>query len=157
VPLLSLAKLVDRTAPPSEEHRARWRRRCQLWSEAGILPTVAPQTKDDGRKRRLYHENTIWLAAVLLRVSDFIVDTDVLAGLSRDIQRASKGRSAFGRWWRDVGLGNRPAYMFFSFTGMHFILGSTLNQFDQHLSDEPAIILDLTEVFMAVSQNAPED
>jgi hypothetical protein len=97
------------------------------------------------------------LAAVLLRVSDFIVDNNVLAELSLDIQRASKSRSAFSRWWRDVMLGNRPAYMFFSFTEMEIRLGSTLDQFAQNLMDEAAIILDLTEVFAAVRENAAED
>ena len=157
MPLLSLAKLLDRTAPPSEERRARWRRRCQLWSEAGILPTVTPRTKEGGRKRRLYREDTIWLAAVLLRVSDYIVDTNVLAGLSRDIQRTSKGRSAFARWWRDVMLGNRSAYMFYSSTEMKILLGSTLDQFTPYLLDETAVILDLTEVFAVVRENAAQD
>jgi hypothetical protein len=157
VPLLSLANLVDRTAPPSEEHRARWRRRCQLWSEAGILPLVARQTKDDGRKRRLYRDDTIWLAAVLLRVSDFIVDTNVLAELSRDIQRVSKGRSAVSRLWQDVILGNRSAYMFFSVEEAHIRLSPTLDQFASLLYDEAAIILDLTEVFAAARHNEAED
>jgi hypothetical protein len=155
--LLNVAKLVDRAAPPSEDRRAKWLRRCQLWSVSGILPTSASQLASEGRRRRLYRTETIWLAAVLLRVSNNIVDTNVLAGLSRDIQRASKGRSAFARWWRDVMLGNRSAYMFFSSTEMKITLGSTLDQFTPYLRDETAIILDLTEVFAVVRAHAAED
>jgi hypothetical protein len=81
----------------------------------------------------------------------------VLAGLSRDIQRESKGRSAFARWWRDVLLGNRSAYMFFSSTEMQITLGSTLDQFIPYLRDETAIILDLTEVFSVVRARAAEE
>jgi hypothetical protein len=115
---------------------------------------VAPPTKDEGRKRRLYREDTIWLAAVLLRVSDVIVDTDVLAGLSGNIQRASKGRSALSRWWRDVMLGNRSAYMFLSPIDMSITLGSTLEEFAPYLMDEIGIILDLMEVFDGVRTSA---
>jgi hypothetical protein len=118
---------------------------------------VAPQTKDKGRKRRLYPDDTIWLAAVLLRVSDVIVDIVVLAGLSGNIQRLSKGRSALSRWWRDVMLGNRSAYMFISVTDMQIMLGDTLDEFARYLGDETAIILDLVEVFDGVRTSAPEN
>jgi hypothetical protein len=81
----------------------------------------------------------------------------VLARLSRDIQDASKGRSAFARWWRDVILGDRSAYMFFSSTELNITLGSTLNDFAPYLLDETATILDLTEVFAEVRARAAED
>jgi len=47
--------------------------------------------------------------------------------------------------------------MFFSSTDMQIRLSTTLNLLGPHLLDETAIILDLTEVFAVVRENAARD
>src|SRR5438128_1649265 len=105
--LLYVSEFVDRCAPPTEDHRPTWIRRCQLWPDAGILPMPTPQTRGSGRRRRVYREDAVPLAAVLLRLSDWGTDTNVLQAISSRLQVISKGRGKFARFWRDAVQGKR--------------------------------------------------
>src|SRR5947209_2688047 len=111
--LLSVGQLVDRTAPPTEVQVALWQRRVRLWTDAGILPTVGPH--DGTRRHRRYSDSVVYLAAVLLRISDFVTETSILRRLSVSIQDWSKSRGKFARLWRDAIKGSRSTcYISFS-------------------------------------------
>ena len=101
--LITVSELVDRAAPPTEDHRAVWLRRARLWSVGDILPTATPQ--GGTRKHRVYRESTVFLAAVLFRISDFGVTTDILRHISVLLKDADQGRAAFDRSWRRVKRG----------------------------------------------------
>jgi hypothetical protein len=101
--LITVSELVHRAAPPTEDHRALWLRRARLWSVANILPMAAPQ--GGTRKHRSYSENTIFLAAILFRISDFGITTDILREISAILQSADRGRSRFDRSWRQMKQG----------------------------------------------------
>ena len=160
---LYVADFVDRCAPPTEGHRSTWIRRCQLWSDAGILPTPpTPQPKDSGRRRRVYQEDTVPLAAVLLRLSDLGVEASLLKSISITFQKISKGRGRFARFWKAALEGNRAtAYVSFSLEA-----GRPSYRYDaQELGwagwaylnvDEPAIFLNLAAVFAEVRHAAEE-
>src|SRR5690349_4461544 len=110
--LLSVAQLVDRTAPPTENQVALWQRRVRLWSDAGILTTVGPH-EGTGKHRR-YSDSVVYLAAVLLRISDFVTETSTLKRIAISIQASLKGRN-FSRMWRDAINGKRgTCYISFS-------------------------------------------
>jgi hypothetical protein len=98
--LITVSDLVHRAAPPTEEHRALWLRRARLWSISNILPMAAPQ--GGTRRHRSYSENTIFLAAILFRISDFGITTDILRRISAILQNADNGRSRFDRLWRRI-------------------------------------------------------
>jgi hypothetical protein len=156
--LLSVAQLVDRTAPPTEYHRSLWLRRAQHWSGLGILPTARPQ--DGSRKRRLYREETVYLAAVLLRLSGFGIETSILEWISTHLQQISRGRGRFARFWRDAIQGNRQiAYISISLSfegqSFHYYNGLT-DAVTPALRDEPAIFLNLAGVFEEVRHAAEE-
>jgi hypothetical protein len=101
--LITVSELVDRAAPPSEDHRAIWLRRARLWSIAKILPAATPQ--GGTRKHRAYSENVVFLAAVLFRISDFGITTEIPRELSNILQISDQGRSAFSRIWRHAKRG----------------------------------------------------
>jgi hypothetical protein len=159
--LLSVSQLVERTAPPTEDHIALWQRRVRLWSDAGILPTAGPDHGGGTRKRWRYRESTIHLAAVLLRLSDFGVETSIIDRISKAIQRNSKGRGAFSRFWRDAIAGNRnTSYVMFTLDEESLFL------FDEHgyglgtftLHEEPGLFLNLSGVFEEVrAAETPEE
>jgi hypothetical protein len=160
--LLYVADFVDRCAPPTEDRRPTWIRRCQLWADAGILPMPTPQPNQSGRRRRVYREDTVPLAAVLLRISDLVIETSILERISTTLQNDSKGRGRFARFWRDALNGNRStAYISFSpqtgkplyrYDGREFGLVAWTST----LADEPEIFLNLAAVFAEVRHAAEE-
>ena len=160
--LLYVADFVDRCAPPTEDRRPTWIRRCQLWSDAGILPTPTPQPKDSGRRRRVYREDTVPLAAVLLRLSDLGIEASLLEWISTALQEDSKGRGRFARFWKAALQGDRStAYISFSrkagrpdydYDDEEFGLAAWATV----LIDEAAIFLDLVAVFAEVRHAAEE-
>jgi hypothetical protein len=101
--LITVSELVDRAAPPTEGHRTVWLRRARLWSVGDILPTATPQ--GGTRKHRVYSESTVFLAAVLFRISDFGVTTDILRDISDCLQNADQGRAGFSRAWHRIKRG----------------------------------------------------
>jgi hypothetical protein len=157
--LLNVAKLVDRAAPPSEDRRAKWLRRCQLWSVAGILPTAVSQPASEGRRRRLYRTETIWLAAVLLRLSDLGLETSLIEIISSVIQEQTRSRrQRFGRFWHETIEGSRAtAYILFSLKDKANIYynegGEGLDIFGD-LCDAPTVVLNLATVFEEVRSAA---
>jgi hypothetical protein len=157
MPLLSVAQLVKRAAPPSEAFVSVWERRVRLWSEGGILPTAGPD-KDAGTRRRWrYAESAIHLAAILLRLSDFGIETGILKYISEELQMTSRGRGGFARFWRDAIAGNRAtSYVLFSIdpeTGIIFDEhGYGLGSFTLH--EEPGLFLNLSGVFEEVRRAA---
>jgi len=160
--LLYVADFVDRCAPPTEDRRPTWVRRCQLWADAGILPAPTPQPKDSGRRRRVYREDTVPLAAVLLRLSDPGIEASLLEWISTALQEDSKGRGRFARFWKAALQGDRStAYISFSrkagrpnydYDDEEFGLAAWAGV----LIDEPAIFLDLVAVFAEVRHAAEE-
>jgi hypothetical protein len=101
--LITVSELVHRAAPPTEDHRALWLRRARLWSVGNILPMAAPQ--GGTRKHRSYSENTIFLAAILFRISDLGITAEILREISAILQSADNGRSRFDRSWRRMKQG----------------------------------------------------
>jgi hypothetical protein len=160
--LLYVADFVDRCAPPTEDRRPTWIRRCQLWADSGILPMPTPQPNRSGRRRRVYREDAVPLVAVLLRVSDLGLETDFLKSISVALQKDSKGRGRFARFWKAALKGDRStAYISFSPQA-----GRATYRYDEQefglqawtstLADEPAIFLDLVAVFAEVRDAAEE-
>jgi hypothetical protein len=160
--LLYVADFVDRCAPPTEAQRPTWIRRCQLWSDAFILPTPTPQPKGSGRRRRVYRENTVPLAAVLLRLSDLGIETSLLEWISTRLQEDTKGRGRFARFWQAALKGNRStAYISFYLQAgtphYHYDEGELgLRSWTSVLLDEPEIFLNLAAVFAEVRHAAEE-
>jgi hypothetical protein len=154
--LITVSELVDRAAPPTDDHRILWLRRARLWSVSGILPVAAPQATV--RKHRAYSEDAIFLAAVLFRIADLGITTRILQMISATLQEADKRSSAFARLWRRSRRGevayisvylSRDIYpeiwVQFSETGL-----SGLDLDD----DGPAIVLNLEKVFEELSAAA---
>ena len=160
--LLYVADFVDRCAPPTEDRRPTWIRRCQLWADAGILPMPTPQPNRSGRRRRVYREDGVPLAAVLLRLSDLGVEASLLEWISTALQEDSKGRGRFARFWKAALQGNRStAYISFSPEAGRATYGYDEQEFGLQawtstLADEPAIFLDLVAVFAEVRDAAEE-
>jgi hypothetical protein len=165
--LLYVTDFVDRCAPPTEDRRPTWIRRCQLWSDAGILPTPTPQSKDSGRRRRVYREETIPLAAVLLRLSDWGIETSILQAIASEIQITSRGRGKFARFWRDAVQGKRgTAYISFSLVPDFYPrvdicydvneLGLASFTNNTTIWDKAPIFVDLAGIFVEV-RNAAEE
>ncbi len=101
--LITVSELIERCAPPSEKHRALWLRRAREWSGAGILPTAKRQRQGSGR-HRLYDFDTLYLAAVLFRISDLGIPIGVLGSISALIQppHRTKERREFAEFWRQA-------------------------------------------------------
>jgi hypothetical protein len=164
--LLYVSEFVDRCAPPSEDYRPTWIRRCQLWPDAGILPTPAPQPKGSGRRRRVYSEDTVPLAAVLLRLSDWGIETSLLQEIASELQVISRGRGKFARFWRDAVQGKRrTAYITFSIVPeFHPRVDINYDENEVGLSqltndtiwDKAPIFVDLAGIFSEV-RNAAEE
>jgi hypothetical protein len=160
--LLYVADFVDRCAPPTEYHKPTWIRRCQLWPDAGILPTPTPQPNRNGRKRRLYREDTVPLAAVLLRLSDLGIETGFLKWISTNLQNNTKGRGRFARFWQDALKGHRStSYISFSIKDGNYSYSYDDKEFGlgawtPTLVDQPAIFLNLAAVFVEVRHAAEE-
>jgi hypothetical protein len=106
--LITVSELVDRAAPPTEDHRSVWLRRARLWSVRDILPTAAPQ--GGTRKHRAYSESTVFLAAILFRISDLGVTTEILRELSLILKDLGQGKSASDREWRRIKRGVPTRY-----------------------------------------------
>jgi hypothetical protein len=101
--LITVSELVDRAAPPTVDHRSVWLRRARLWSVGDILPTATPQ--GGARKHRVYRESTVFLAAILFRISDFGVTTEILRELSIILKNVGQGKGASDRAWRRITRG----------------------------------------------------
>jgi hypothetical protein len=99
-PLITILELVRRCSPFSEEHLALWVRRARHWATLGMLPVAMPGRGE--RSRRLYDPDTVYLLSVLLRISDFGVETSILTIISSFIQNNMKGRGSFARFWREA-------------------------------------------------------
>jgi hypothetical protein len=54
------------------------------------------------RNSRLYDAETIYLAAVLFRISDLGIDAAVIKEISAFLQSNSHGQGGFARFWRDA-------------------------------------------------------
>ena len=162
--LITVSELVDRAAPPTEDHRSVWLRRARLWSVGDILPTATPQ--GGARKHRVYRESTVFLAAILFRISDLGVTTEILRALSQILIDADQGRAAFNRAWRRIKRGIPARYGindgFVEIVGGAYIsvkLPRMHEPFQVFLSDKgpskqlipkddaPAIILNLTKLW----------
>jgi hypothetical protein len=66
--MLTVSELVERCAPPSENHRRLWLRRARVWARDGTLPTLNYPV---GRGRhRQFDDDAVTLARVLFRLSD---------------------------------------------------------------------------------------
>jgi hypothetical protein len=160
--LLYVADFVDRCAPPTEDHRPTWIRRCQLWADAGILPAPIPEPKGRGRRRRVYGENTVPLAAVLLRLSDLGIETGFLKWISTSLQNDTRGRGRFARFWQAALKGDRStAYISFSLQEGKYSYRYDEKEFGlmawtSTLADQPEIFLNLTSVFVEVRHAAEE-
>jgi hypothetical protein len=160
--LITVSELVDRAAPPSEDRRRVWLRRARLWSVANILPTATAQGA--ARRHRLYSENTIFLAAILFRISDLGATTDILHAVSEDIQWVDKHKGRPGKVWRLIKrrIIKREGYLRirYNYKGRPEIL----NDIDEHglshlgmYDDTPAIFLNLTAVLEELSAVAGEE
>ena len=99
--LVTVSELVEICSPPSDDHRALWLRRAREWSAAGVLPPSQRHQQGSGR-HRLYDFNSIYLAAVLFRMSDLGVPVGVLAQISRLIRSPNRTRAErdFRKFWR---------------------------------------------------------
>ena len=171
--LITVSELVDRAAPPTEDHRSVWLRRARLWSVGDILPTAAPQ--GGTRKHRAYSESTVFLAGILFRISDFGVTTEILRELSLILKDADQGKTAFDRAWRRVKRGVPTRYGvkdgFVEIVGGAYIsvkLPRMNEPFQVFLSDKgpskqlipkddaPAIILNLTKLWEELSERTAD-
>jgi len=160
--LLYVAEFVDRCAPPTEYHKPTWIRRCQLWPDAGILPMPTPQPSRSGRKRRVYREEMVPLAAVLLRLSDLAIETRFLKWISTSLQNNTKGRGRFARFWNAALKGDRStAYISFYLHDGNYSFRYDekefgLVAFTSAFADQPEIFLNLAAVFVEVRHAAEE-
>jgi hypothetical protein len=96
--LLTIKQLVRRCAPPNEHRVGLWERRLRHWAVQGILPVAQPGR--GSRNARMFGAKAVYLAAVLLRISDFGLETNILAEVSSYIQTNSLGRGNFARFWQ---------------------------------------------------------
>jgi len=160
--LLYVADFVDRCAPPTEDYKPTWIRRCQLWPDAGILPTPTPQPNRSGRKRRVYREDTVPLAAVLLRLSDLGIETSFLKWISTSLQNNTKGRGHFAISWKAALKEHRStAYISFyihegNYSYRYDEREFGLTAFTSAFTDQPEIFLDLAAIFVEVRHAAEE-
>jgi hypothetical protein len=171
--LITVSELVDRAAPPTEDHRSVWLRRARLWSVGDILPTATPQ--GGARKHRVYRESTVFLAAILFRISDFGVTTEILRELSLILNDADQGRAAFNRAWRRIKRGIPTRYGlkdgFVEIVGGAYIsvkLPRIGEPFQVRLTDKgpieqliprddaPAIIMNLTKLWEELSERTAD-
>jgi hypothetical protein len=171
--LITVSELVDRAAPPTEDHRSVWLRRARLWSVGDILPTATPQ--GGARKHRVYRESTVFLAAILFRISDFGVTTEILRELSLILKDAGQGKTASDRAWRRIKRGVPTRYRardgFIEIVGGAYIsvklprkgepiqVGFTDKGLSTHLipkDDAPAIILNLAKLWEELSERTAD-
>lgn len=96
--LLTIKQLVRRCAPPNEQRVGLWERRLRHWAVQGILPVAQPSR--GSRNARMFGAEAVHLAAVLLRISDFGLETNILAEVSSYIQTNSLGSGKFARFWK---------------------------------------------------------
>ena len=95
----TVVELVRRCSPPQGEERfALWLRRVRHWTALGILP-LANLTRGR-RNSRVYDLDALHIAALLLRISDFGIETNILESISSFIQNNMFGRGRFARFWR---------------------------------------------------------
>jgi hypothetical protein len=87
--LITLAKVIERCAPPSPEYIRPWLRRLRDLTATKAVPVAARQHEGAG-KHRLYDPNIIPLAAVLLRLGDCGVQIGNLSSLARVILHPRK-------------------------------------------------------------------
>jgi hypothetical protein len=167
--LITVSQLVHRAAPPTEDHRALWLRRARLWSvediqgRMTILPVAVPQA--GSRKHRSYSEGAIFLAAVLFRISDFGITTDILRQISASLQGADNYNSAFSRMWRRIKRRqyvNEEAFISVRLSrlgGWPLITLGLQDYMASNLADDdaPAIILNLTRVGEELSAVTTEE
>jgi hypothetical protein len=124
------------------------------------MPT--PQPNRSGRRRRVYRQDAVPLAAVLLRLSDLGLETNLLKSISVDLQIDSKGRGRFARFWKAALQGSRST----AYISFYLEAGRAIHRYDWQefglrswesiLADEPQIFLDLVAVFAEVRDAAAE-
>jgi DNA-binding transcriptional MerR regulator len=167
---LTVSELVDRCAPvatsPSDEEpeidedrRRIWLRRARHWSDMDILSSAPASRNGTGHHRR-YQEKDVFIAAVLLRISDlgvsFGVTRDIAGALRLDKRRAYVGED-FPKTWRQAISGKPPGIYhlatWISHEGIVFVdafgpeqrLGSLDRFLD--IADAPMIVVSLTRIF----------
>jgi hypothetical protein len=87
--LITLAKVIERCAPPSPEYVRPWLRRLRDLTATKAVPVAARQHEGAG-KHRLYDPKIIPLAAVLLRLGDCGVQIGNLSSLATVILHPRK-------------------------------------------------------------------
>jgi hypothetical protein len=163
-PLITILELVRRCSPFNEERLALWVRRARHWATLGMLPVAMPGQGE--RSRRLYDPDTVYLLSALLRISDFGVETSILAIVSSFIQTNIKGRGGFARFWREAKRKGGSAFEQYivirlppetyplpRITWYHQTSGAVKLTIDL----DPAIFLNLTRVFEEVRITATDE
>jgi hypothetical protein len=124
----------------------------RFWPDA-ILP-AAPTQREAG-KRRLYQEDVVFLAAVLLRISDLVPTTELLEGVAGPLLEADQGKTPFDRMWRRIkgGRAAAPAYLCAALPSAArdavFLIERGLANFNP--SNAPVVVLNLTTVLEELS------
>jgi hypothetical protein len=162
-PLITILELVRRCSPFNKERLALWVRRARHWATLGMLP-VAMSGRGE-RSRRLYDPDTVYLLSVLLRISDFGVETSILGIVSSFIQNNIEGRGGFARFWREAKRDGTAfeQYILISLppetypvphiAWYHQTSGAVTLTIDL----EPAIFLNLTRIFEEVRITAMDE
>src|SRR5690349_7946060 len=89
---LTVSELVDGCSPPNEQSRLVWIRRARDWSNAGILATARRHREGTGR-HRLYNPDSVYLAAVMLRMADQGVSLRTLAIMASLLHEPSRDKN----------------------------------------------------------------
>jgi hypothetical protein len=73
------------------------KRRLDLWAAKGILPSLGPVHVGSGN-RRSFDPETVYYAAVLLKITQFGSNIEVLRGIVQTIAAGIKERERFDLW-----------------------------------------------------------
>jgi hypothetical protein len=102
--LLTISEVVDRCSPSNDEHRMIWLRRARELSNLGIFPTAPQQQRAGSGRHRLYKPDVVWLAAVLLRMSDQRAPIGCLRALASQVNSGRRTRAGrdFRQFWQQA-------------------------------------------------------
>jgi DNA-binding transcriptional MerR regulator len=88
---LTVAELADKCSPGDKEREKIWLRRIRHWSSMGSLPPAPASREGTGHHRR-YTEDTLYLAAVLLRIADLGISVSITKEIAECIHVATAAR-----------------------------------------------------------------
>jgi len=116
----TVSEIASRLGARSERQADLWLRRLRHWSTLGILDTLGPQHSGSGRHRR-YETETIYIAALLVRLADRGLPVGVLKLIAGGLARSTSPQGEYHEQWetaKSSASADRlkgPVYITFSF------------------------------------------